>query len=69
MKQLGLFDRENLYARINKGGDPLVKLNKVIDWDTFMMLSEKVECLRWPYAFFIRLFYQNELIMRPFLYG
>jgi len=42
MKQLGLFDRENLYARINKGGDPLVKLNKVIEWDTFVMLSEKV---------------------------
>lgn len=33
MKQLGLFDWENRYARIDKGGDPLVKLNKVINWD------------------------------------
>jgi hypothetical protein len=42
MKQLGLFDWENRYARIDKGGDPLVKLNKVIDWETLRPLLMKV---------------------------
>ncbi len=42
MKQLGLFDWENRYARIDKGGDPLVKLNRVIDWDAFRPLLMKV---------------------------
>jgi IS5 family transposase len=42
MKQLGLFDWENRYARIDKGGDPLVKLNKVIDWEAFRPLLMKV---------------------------
>jgi len=42
MKQLGLFDWENRYARIDKGGDPLVKLNRVIDWEAFRDLLMKV---------------------------
>jgi IS5 family transposase len=35
MKQLGLFDIENRYDRIDKCGDPLMKLNEVIDWEEF----------------------------------
>jgi transposase, IS5 family len=42
MKQLGLFDWEGRYARIDKGGDPLVKLNKVIDWEAFRPLLMRV---------------------------
>jgi len=42
MKQLGLFDWESRYARIDKGGDPLVKLNEVIDWEAFRPLLMKV---------------------------
>ena len=41
MKRLELFDWENRYSRINTDGNPSVKLNKVIDGETFMMLSEK----------------------------
>jgi hypothetical protein len=42
MKQLGLFDWENRYARIDKGGDPLVKLNEVIEWKSFRSVLMKV---------------------------
>ena len=42
MKQLGLFDWENRYARIDKGGDPLVKLNRVIEWEAFRELLMRV---------------------------
>lgn len=42
MKQLGLFDWENRYERIDKGGDPLAKLNKVIDWEGFRPVLMKV---------------------------
>lgn len=42
MKQLGLFDWENRYARIDKGGDPLVKLNEVIEWKSFRPVLMKV---------------------------
>jgi transposase, IS5 family len=42
MKQLGLFDWENRYTRIDKGGDPLLKLNKIINWEAFRPLLTKV---------------------------
>jgi len=42
MKQLGLFDWEKRYDRIDKGGDPLVKLNRAIDWEGFRPLLRKV---------------------------
>lgn len=42
MKQLGLFDWEKRYAQIDKGGDPLVKLNEVIDWEAFRPALMKV---------------------------
>lgn len=35
MKQMGLIDWANRYSRIDKGGDPLVRLNTVIDWEVF----------------------------------
>ena len=35
MKQLGLFDWKERYTRIDKNGDPLVELNKVIPWEDF----------------------------------
>ena len=42
MKQLGLFDWESRYERIDKGGDPLMKLNNVIDWEGFRPVLMKV---------------------------
>jgi len=42
MKQLGLFEWQKRYDRINKGGNPLVKLNKVVDWEAFRELLMKV---------------------------
>ena len=42
MKQLGLLDWENRYARIDKGGDPLVKLSRVIDWEGFRPVLMRV---------------------------
>lgn len=35
MKQLGLFGWKERYARIDKNGDPLVELNRVIPWENF----------------------------------
>ena len=46
----GIVRLGNRYSRINTGGDPSVKLNKVIDGKAFMMLSEKVDYSKWPYA-------------------
>ena len=33
--QPGLFDWQNRFEKLNKNGDPLVKLNKVIQWESF----------------------------------
>ena len=35
MKQLGLFEEEIAYDRLDKCADPLTRLNKAIDWDLF----------------------------------
>ena len=35
MIQLGLFDLFSAYARLDKCIDPLIKLNKIIDWELF----------------------------------
>jgi len=40
--QPGLFDWQNRFEKLNKNGDPLVKLNKVIQWDSFRETLEKV---------------------------
>lgn len=33
--QPGLFDWQNRFEKLDKNGDPLVKLNKVVPWDSF----------------------------------
>jgi IS5 family transposase len=40
MTQLGLFDYNTRLARIDKAGDPLVTLDKIIDWEQFRELIE-----------------------------
>lgn len=40
--QRGFFDEEFRYEKIDKNGDPLVKLNLVIDWKIFKPLVEKI---------------------------
>ncbi|WP_027360508.1 IS5/IS1182 family transposase, partial [Desulforegula conservatrix] len=42
MKQLGLFDWKERYTRIDKNGDPLVELNKVIPWEDFRSVLSNV---------------------------
>jgi IS5 family transposase len=40
MMQPGLFDWQNRFEKLDKTGDPLVKLNKVIQWNSFLPLLE-----------------------------
>ena len=42
MMQPGLFDWQNRFKKLNKNGDPLVKLNKVIQWESFREALENV---------------------------
>ena len=42
MKQLGLFDWKERYTRIDKNGDPLVELNRVIPWEDFRPILSNV---------------------------
>ncbi len=42
MMQTGLFDWQTRFDQLNDGGDPLVKLNKMINWKTFRKPLEKV---------------------------
>jgi IS5 family transposase len=35
MMQLGLFDWQNRFEKLDKNGDPLAKLNKVVLWNSF----------------------------------
>lgn len=39
--QTGLFDWEIRFQQLSDGGDPLVKLNDVVKWDSFRKLLEK----------------------------
>ncbi len=41
MTQFGLFDYNKRLSRIDKAGDPLVELNKVVDWELFRQLIEQ----------------------------
>lgn len=41
MSQIGLFDIENKLTELSKMGDPLEKLNKVINWNSFKPLLNK----------------------------
>jgi transposase, IS5 family len=40
--QPGLFDWQNRFKKLNKNGDPLVKLNTVIQWESFREALENV---------------------------
>jgi len=42
MKQLGLFDWDKRYDKIDKGGDPLQQLKAVIEWEQFRPLLMKI---------------------------
>ena len=41
MTQLGFFDFDIRLDRIDKAGDPLVKLNATVDWELFRPTLEK----------------------------
>ena len=38
--QLGLFDWQNRFEKLDKTGDPLAKLNKVVPWHSFRTALE-----------------------------
>jgi len=38
----GPFDRQNRFEKLDKNGDPLVKLNKVIQWESFREALENI---------------------------
>jgi IS5 family transposase len=40
MMQLGLFDWQNRFEKLDKNGDPLVKLNTVVPWNSFRPARE-----------------------------
>ena len=42
MMQTGLFDWHERFEKLNKNGDPLLKLNQVIDWEVFRQPLEKI---------------------------
>ena len=35
MMQAGLFDWQTRFEQLDNGGDPLVKLNEIVDWELF----------------------------------
>lgn len=41
MSQLGFFDLDDRYKQLSAGGDPLERLNEIIDWTLFLPLIEK----------------------------
>lgn len=43
MNQLGFFDFDIRLSRIDKAGDPLVKLNKAVDWEIFRPTLEEAK--------------------------
>ena len=42
MMQAGLFDWQTRFEQLDNGGDPLVKLNDVVDWELFRSDLETV---------------------------
>lgn len=40
--QTGLFDWQTRFEQLDNGGDPLVRLNAMVNWETFRKLLEKV---------------------------
>ena len=41
--QNSLFDLENRYASLSKTGDPLERLNAIIDWEMFRPILERMD--------------------------
>ena len=41
--QNSLFDLENRYAGLSEAGDPLERLNAVIEWEIFRPLLERID--------------------------
>ena len=41
--QTGLFDLENRYASLSAAGDPLERLDAVIDWEIFRSILERID--------------------------
>jgi IS5 family transposase len=41
--QDSLFDLENRYASLSKTGDPLQRLNAIIDWEIFRSILERMD--------------------------
>jgi IS5 family transposase len=42
MMQTGLFDWHDRFEKLNKNGDPLLKLNQLIDWEVFRKPLEEI---------------------------
>src|SRR4030042_1585998 len=42
MKQAGMFEMEGRMGKIDSNGDPLVKLNEVIEWEMFRPELERI---------------------------
>jgi len=42
MMQTGLFDWQQRFEELDKGGDPLVKLNALVDWEAFRPALETI---------------------------
>jgi IS5 family transposase len=42
MKQAGLFDWQTRFEQLDNGGDPLVKLNTMVSWETFRTPLDKI---------------------------
>lgn len=42
MKQAGMFEMDNRLGKIDSNGDPLVKLNEVIEWEMFRPELERI---------------------------
>ncbi len=42
MRQAGMFEMDNRLGKIDSNGDPLVKLNEVVDWEMFRPELERV---------------------------
>ncbi len=41
--QASLFDLENRYASLSQAGDPLERLNAIIDWEIFCPILERMD--------------------------
>jgi len=42
MMQTGFFDWHERFEKLDRNGDPLLKLNQVVDWEMFRQPLEKI---------------------------